>query len=188
MILEREFERLSGSDREKLARVVGSGTSRLRRLLSQESMPDAQVSLADTAAEVAGDGAWPQGLEVEVTPDLVGAGSRGETAEAVRQLLDYAYRRAPGRPLTLRGERDGQWVVLRVEDRGATMPRQLRRTIVDHDSRPVPGEDDAMGLRVAAKLMRGQGGDLWVEPRRGGGTSFGICLPVLPDGDGATGG
>ena len=79
-------------------------------------------------------------------------------------------------------------MVLRVEDQGPTMPRQLRRTIADHDSRPVPGEDDAMGLRVAAKLMRGQGGDLWVEPRRGGGTSFGICLPAVMAADGNAGG
>ena len=180
MILEREFERLSGGDREKLARVVGSGTSRLRRLISQESGAESShVSLAETAAKVSSDG-----FEVEVTPDLVGAGSSGETAEAVRQLVDFAHRRAPGRPLALRGERDGEWVVLRVEDRGPTMPRQLRRTIADTDSRPVPGEDDVMGLRVAAKLMRGQGGDLWVEPRRGGGTSFGICLPAVAAGDG----
>ena len=75
-------------------------------------------------------------------------------------------------------------MVLRVEDRGPTMPRQLRRTVAGNDSRPVPGEDDAMGLRVAAKLMRAQGGDLWIEPRRGGGTSFGICLPLAAvDGD-----
>lgn len=179
MILEREFERLSGSDREKLAKVVGSGTNRLRRLIGQESGADAsQVSLADTAAEVARDG-----LQVDVVPDLVGTGSPGETAEAMRQLLEYAHRRAPGRPLTVRGERDGDWVVLRVDDRGPTMPRQLRRTIAGNDRRPVPGEDDAMGLRVAAKLMRAQGGDLWVEPRPGGGTSFGICLPALVVGD-----
>ena len=164
--------------------MVGSGTSRLRRLISQESGAEpSHVSLAETAAEVA-----RHGLEVEVTPDLVGTGSPGETAEAVRQLVDYAHRRAPGRPLTLRGERDGEWVVLRVEDRGPTMPRELRRTIADNESRPVPGDDDVMGLRVAAKLMRGQGGDLWVEPRGGGGTSFGICLPALVAGDGDGGG
>jgi signal transduction histidine kinase len=80
--------------------------------------------------------------------------------------------------VTVRGERDGTWVVLRVEDRGPTMPRQLRRVVLDADSRRVPGRDGALGLRVAARLMRDQGGDLWVEPRAGGGTSFGICLPA----------
>jgi signal transduction histidine kinase len=81
--------------------------------------------------------------------------------------------------VTLRGERDGDWVVLRVEDRGPTMPRELRRTITETDRRRESGRDDAMGVQVAAQLMRGQGGDLWVEARLGGGTSFGICLPAV---------
>lgn len=177
MILEREFEQLSDGDREVLTRVLGSGTARLRRLL--EAGTDTRVSLAHTAADVAGDPGWPTELEVDVTPDLVAIGSPGETAEAVRQLVDYASRRAPSAPVTLRGERDGEWVVLRVEDRGLTMPRSLRRTVTDPDGRRAPGRDDAMGVRLAARLLRGQGGDVWVEARPGGGTSFGICLPGL---------
>lgn len=185
MILEGELERLSGKDREALARVVGSGTARLRHLLEQESGGLGQVSMAESAASVASDPRWGDGqFEVEVTPDLVAAGSPGETVEAVRQLVDYASRRAPGQPVTLRGERDGQWVVLRVEDRGPTMNRQLRRTVLEDESRRVPGPADAMGLQVAARLMRGQGGDLWVEARPGGGTSFGICLPAVVAGNG----
>jgi signal transduction histidine kinase len=27
-------------------------------------------------------------------------------------------------------------------------------------------------------MMIDQGGDLWVESREGGGTSFGLCLPL----------
>ena len=186
-ILEREFERLSDHDREQLAQVLGSGTARLRTLLSQETTVENQVSLSQAAATVAKEPAWHQYVETDVTPDLLGVGSPGETAEVVRQLVDYAYCRAPGSAVTLRGERDGDWVVLRVEDRGPTMPRQLRRTIVDPDNRRAPGTDDAMGLRVAARLMRGQGGDLWVEARPGGGSSFGICLPALPPTDGLSG-
>ena len=68
-------------------------------------------------------------------------------------------------------------MVLRVEDDGPTMPRELRRTLTDPDARREPGREDAMSVRVAARLMREQGGDLWIEPRPGGGTSFGICLP-----------
>ena len=97
----------------------------------------------------------------------------------MRQLVDYASRRSPTTAVTLRGERDGNWVVLRVEDDGPTMPRELRRTVTDPDGRREPGREDALGVRVAARLMRGQGGDLWVEARPGGGTSIGICLPAV---------
>lgn len=184
VILEREFDRLSKDDREKLAGVVGSGTARLRRLLAQERANEIPVSMAETAAQVADDPTLPARLEVDVGPDLLAVGSSAETAEAVRQLVGFSSRRAEAGPVTLRGERDGNWVVLRVEDDGPTMARQLRRTLTDPDGRREPGRDDAMEVRVAARLMRGQGGDLWVEARPGGGTSFGICLPALTAGNG----
>lgn len=167
----------------QMAHVLASGTARLRGLMAQEPVASSKVSLRETAADVARDPAWPVPLQLSVTADLVAAGSPGETAEAVRQLIDCAARRAPSTPVTLRGERDGPWVVLRVEDRGPTMARQLRRAVMDPDSRRPADVEDAMGVRIAARLMRGQGGDLWVQARPGGGTSFGICLPAL-DGSG----
>lgn len=183
MILEREFDRLTPDDRERLASVVGSGTARLRSLLAQERASESPVSLARTAALVADDPAWPTPPKVDVGPDLLAVGSAAETTEAVRQLVDFASRRSATGPVTLRGERDGRWAVLRVEGDGPTMARELRRTLVDPDARRQPGRDDAMSVQVAARLMRGQGGDLWVEPRPGGGTSFGICLPALAAAD-----
>jgi two-component system osmolarity sensor histidine kinase EnvZ len=117
-----------------------------------------------------------------VTPDLLAVGSAEETAEALRQLVDYASQRSRSGLVTLRGDRDGRWVILRVEDDGPTMPRELRRTLTDPDARREPGREDAMTVRVAARLMREQGGDLWIEPRPGGGTSFGICLPAITGG------
>ena len=176
-ILEREFDQLSERDRASLAHVLGSGTARLRKLLNQ-SPAGGEVPLRQTAAAVADDAAWRHRPAVEVGEDLVGAGSPGETAEVLRQLVEYASRRAPASAVTIRGERDGDWVVLRVEDQGPTMPREQRRAVVDPDRR-APDRDGALGLRVAARLMRGQGGDLWVEARPGGGSSFGICLPAL---------
>jgi signal transduction histidine kinase len=181
VILEGELERLSGSDREILARAVASGTARLRRLLDQASAEGSEVSLAETATAVAASPAWPLELELEVIPDVLATGSPGETVEAVRLLVDYASRRAPREAVTLRSERDGKWAVLRVEDRGPTMSREFRRSVLDAESRRVPGFDAALSLRVAARLMKGQGGDLWVEARTGGGTSFGICLPAVTD-------
>ena len=179
LILEREFDRLSPGDREMLAGVVGSGTTRLRRLLAQDTGGPTPVSMADTATRIADDPAWSTQLKLDVTPDLLAVGSAAETAEAVRQLVGYASQRSRSGPVTLRGDRDGRWVVLRVEDDGPTMPRELRRTLTDPEARREPGREDAKSVQVAARLMREQGGDLWIEPRPGGGTSFGICLPAV---------
>ena len=187
-ILERDFSKLSARDRETLADVLGSGTARLRHLLSQDGAVPGQVSFAETASTMAKNPTWHRYLEVDVGPDLIAAGSPGETAEAVRQLVDFAYRRAPGSPVSIRGERDGDWAVLRIEDRGPTVPREVRRTMVDPDPRRPLGRDDALEVRVAARLMRDQGGDLWVEDRPGGGSSFGICLPSVPPETDADGG
>jgi signal transduction histidine kinase len=184
--LEREFGRLSERDREALANVLGSGTARLRTLLGQDKAVDGHVSLAEAAARVADDPVWYRRLDVEVDAGLVAAGSQGETDEVVRQLVEYAHRRAPDSPVTVRGERDGAWVVLRVEDRGVTLPRDARRRLLHPESSRGPEPDGDRGLRVAARLMRAQSGDLWVEPRRGGGSSFGICLPALAVVDGET--
>jgi signal transduction histidine kinase len=186
-ILEREFDRLSADDREMLAGVVGSGTARLRRLLAQDAGTAIPVSMADTAAQIAEDPAWSDRLAIDVSPDLLAVGAPAETAEAVRQLVDYASRRSAAGPVTLRGDRDGHWVVLRVEDAGPTMPREVRRTLTDPEARREPSRDDAMSVRVAARLMHEQGGDLWVEPRPGGGTSFGICLPAIASENGDAG-
>ena len=140
--------------------------------------------MADAAMGTAGDPDWSERVQIEVPDDLVGVGSVSETAEAVRQLLEYARRRDPTAPVTIRGERDGEWAILRVEDRGPTIVRQERRALVDLDGRPSStGWNDTIGVHVAARLMRAQGGDLWVEPRPGGGSSFGICLPVVQEGE-----
>lgn len=188
VILERDFDQLSDRDRASLAHVLGSGTSRLRKLLSQEAPSRHAVPLREIAVTVAADPAWRNRPEVHVGEDLVATGSPGETAEVLRQLVDYASRRAPALPPTVRGERDGDWVVLRVDDRGPTMPREQRRAVVDPDNRRDPDREDPLGLRVAARLMRGQGGDLWVEARAGGGASFGICLPAFRPEEEADGG
>lgn len=180
MILEREFDRLTPDDRNTLTRVLESGTARLRGLLAQEGPSANRVSLSEVAVEATSS--EPEAaFVVDVPADLVGTGSAGETREALRQLLDFARHRCPAEPLVLRGERDGAWVVLRVEDRGPDLSRQQRLALADGD--PHPGStarlDDSMGLRVAARLMRRQGGDLWVGSRAGGGATFGICLPAV---------
>jgi signal transduction histidine kinase len=183
LVLEREFDALTAADRAMLTKGLGSGTSRLLNLINADS-GSGLVRMADAARGTSGDPDWSERVEVDVADDLVGVGSAVETTEAVRQLLEYACRRDPSSPVTITGERDGDWVVLRVEDRGPTIGRQERRALVDLDGRQSAiGWNDTRGVHVAARLMRAQGGDLWVEPRPGGGSSFGICLPVIRDGE-----
>jgi hypothetical protein len=186
MILEQEtFE----AERAKLHQMLQSEIGHLRDLLDPGRAAVDRVSLADTAAELAREPVWRGQLHVDVAPDLMAAGSPGQTKEAVRQVLGHVTRRATAEPVTVRGRRDGEWVGLWVDDGGRVRSRRQRRAIsavtVDRPLRsgfPMP-------LHLAARLLRAQGGDLRVEARAGGVVSFGACLPAAPeDGRGEAGG
>jgi signal transduction histidine kinase len=73
-------------------------------------------------------------------------------------------------------------IELRVEDRGPGVRADIRRLIFERGWR---GQDDVegsgLGLYVAARLVRDQGGDLHVEERAGGGASF--VMTLVSEGD-----
>ncbi len=188
VILEREFDRLSPDDREMLAGVVGSGTARLRRLLAQDAGGATPVSMADTAAQIAHDPAWPTPLKLDVTADLLAVGSAAERRRRYAKLVDYASQRSREGPVTLRGDRDGRWGVLRVEDENPTMPRELRRTLTDPEARREPGRggrhERAGGGQVDARA--GWAATCDREPSRWR-YLLGICLPAITAGHEAQG-
>lgn len=167
LILESHVDRLSPEDRAALTKVLSSGVERLQRLLTDEAAGAATVDLAALAAEVAAE-RGELVIKVDVPDGLVASGSPGHSAEVLRILFDNAQRRAPGQPVEVHGRRDGDWMVLQVRDRGAPVGREERRSRADAD----------MGFLVAGRLMRDQGGDVWVESHPEGG-AFSLCLPCV---------
>ncbi|HEX3542170.1 MAG TPA: hypothetical protein VHT75_17185 [Acidimicrobiales bacterium] len=177
VLLERGT--LSPPDRESLRRVLTSGVDRLRQLLDESPRTEV-VALADVAARAADDPRWSGRVRLAVPPDLAATGSTGESIEAARQLLAYATRRAPGGGITMRAVRSGGWSVLWIDDRGPGLPARRRRVVIDSEGGRSKATDD-LPLHVASRLVRGAGGELRIEKRPGGGCSFGLCLPWLPD-------
>ena len=62
----------------------------------------------------------------------------------------------------------------------------MRRSIFERSRRGSTSdgvEGSGLGLYVASRLMREQGGDLWVTDNPGGGAAFVMSLPA-PDGTG----
>ena len=171
LILQQELDTLSASDRSALGRVLGSGIESLRRSLTEDEHADGPVSLADAVAAVGRDGTVHEGIDADVSPELVASGSRPLTEEALRQLLRFASGQGPGAPVQVRGHRDDTWVVLRLE--GCRLPTRLgqRSFLVDENRRP-SGWDDAIGVYLAARLIEDQGGSLWVESRPGTPASY----------------
>lgn len=183
--LDRYRDHLDPERRAQLSEAVTAEIARLQTLIQaqRETEVCAPFSLAELITPITtSERARGMRLESDVPGDLVATGRPTDTAEAVRNLLDNARRYAPGSPVTLRGEIDGQWAVVYVEDRGRGIGREERGSIFERGRRGSSAqgtEGTGLGLFVSRRLMSDQGGDLWVENRPGGGARFGLCLPLV---------
>jgi len=179
--LERYHDRLPPGTRGQLAAAVQGEIQRLQRLIAVTDDEVVRVDLSELLDPlVAAERARGTVVHRDVPAGLVAAARSGATADAVRALLDNARVHARGSEVTLRAEAAGHRVLLRVEDRGPGVPAELRRTVFRRGAR---GEDRGaagrgLGLAIAEELARGQGGQLWVEERPGGGASFVLSLPA----------
>lgn len=184
--LEHYRDRIDPETRASLADAVSAEIARLQRLVSAETVASAAEEFSvDRALQSVLTAAWTQGihLEVDIDPGAVAFGRGAETAEVVQNLIENARRYAPDSPITVRTSRDVDGVTIRVEDRGPGIPAEERRSIFARgyrglSTRGVGGS--GLGLYVSFQLMREQDGDLWVEARPGGGSSFALWLPSEP--------
>jgi two-component system sensor histidine kinase KdpD len=101
----------------------------------------------------------------------------------VRHLLDNALKYSPpGTPIELTAETKGERVVVKVSDRGPGVAEKDRNRVFDkffrarHHKDKMPGS--GMGLAIAREVVQAHKGEIWVEPRPGGGAVFSISLPV----------
>ena len=188
LMLERHRDQLSEEDSTALARAVKAEIDRLQQIVNvrrSEAEPFGLAGALSPALLLAVAG----GVEVDfdVRPELSVVGRPAEVAEAVQNLVDNARLYAPGSPVTVRASTEGLVAVLRIEDRGPGVDPADRERIFQRGWRGTPDghvEGSGLGLFVASKLVRAQGGDLWVEERPGGGASFVLTLPLAPQGAG----
>ncbi len=96
----------------------------------------------------------------------------------VENALKYS---EPGTPLEIAATA-GEAVCISVSDRGRGIPDSLADRVFDKFYR-VQGsgssaEGTGMGLAICRGLIEAHGGQIWVEPRPGGGTVFSFTLPI----------
>ncbi|MPZ72837.1 MAG: hypothetical protein GEU74_06325 [Nitriliruptorales bacterium] len=181
--LEHYRERLPPETQTALSMAVSGEIRRLQRLVSVgEPLGDfTSFKVADSVVPlVVTERARGMTMELTMPADLEVVGRLGSTEQVLQTLFDNARRHAPGSPVTVRAERENGCIVVRVEDRGPGVAEDQREAIFRRGVRAttaldVPGS--GLGLFVATELMREQSGNLWVEPRNGGGASFALSLP-----------
>lgn len=106
------------------------------------------------------------------------------TEQVIENLLSNAIKHGPaGQPIEVRARNRGQSVEVSVIDRGVGIQAELRERIFEPFVR-LPGTNGrqdglGLGLAVCRRLMRVQGGDIWVDGGPGRGTCFTLSLPII---------
>ncbi len=176
--LDREDESAGSDGTLRLRAAMDVELERLGRLIEGTGSPGGAstalaVALAPLVATMRG-----QGLEVESRIEGVWVfGRSDDLAHIVRNLLVNAHAHAPGSPVVLRAESSASVVRVFVEDRGPGLPADLGDRVFDRGVGAGPGRGSGLGLDVARRLARSQGGDLTAGERPGGGARFVITLP-----------
>lgn len=181
--LEQSADDLDDGERATLARALTAEIERLQQLVEGAPKGDAPSAFAVRHAiepVVTCYRSGDLGLTVEIPDGLQAIGRPHELAEVVQNLLDNAGCHAPGSPIRVSAAREGDNVVLRVEDRGPGVEPHEREAIFERGRKGAHGSTagTGLGLHVSRRLMREQGGDLWVEGRPGGGATFVLFLPA----------
>jgi signal transduction histidine kinase len=124
--------------------------------------------------------------EVPAMPVMVN-GDRDALAQVIVNLLSNAEKYSNGsREVTLQLQLKDTplpYAELKVLDRGLGVPRGAEEKIFEkfyraHDSLSSGIQGSGLGLTLARQIARAHGGEVFYEPREGGGSSFILRLPV----------
>lgn len=170
----------TGDDPDDLTDAVKREIERLRKLVApsvREDVGPFNVLDALRPTLVVAASSWP--VDFEIPEDLMAIGRADDLAQVVHGLIHNATKYAPGSPIEVGAARDGDHVLISVDDHGAGVPRGERELIFERGWQGArDGGGFGLGLAIARELMTATDGDLWVSPRPGGGARFTASLPV----------
>ena len=182
---------LAGAERVELLDVVRLELQRLKRFVENlldlsrlqagAAAPAQAIWTVDALAERALD-ELPEGdrVRVDVPADLPPL--RTDAAQVERALvnvLENALKFSPpGSAVTLRAQRRGGEIVLRVEDHGPGVAVDEAAKVFEPFHHAPGGGGSGLGLAIARGFITANGGRIWVEAAPSGGASFVIALPM----------
>jgi PAS domain S-box-containing protein len=119
--------------------------------------------------------------EVHAAAPVVARVDRLRVEQVVMNLLSNAMKYAPGLPVELNVEREGESAVLSVRDHGPGIPPEEQARIFERYQRASgrhSRESLGLGLYVARQIARAHAGELTVESTPGQGCRFILRLPL----------
>ena len=116
----------------------------------------------------------------ELHPAVAGVHVPRGMHQVLTNLLRNASDACDGRGVvTVRGGRDGDQVVLEVQDEGPGIPPEtLRRVFEPFFTTKDPGKGTGLGLPISARLVEKFGGQISIECPSSGGTIVRVSLPA----------
>jgi signal transduction histidine kinase len=198
--LLREGRVKDGEKREQYLNVIADESERLTRLVNnvldfsrleegrkKYNLEDLNIAeLLKNFAEAHRPRISESGLDLEVNipaTEVKARIDRDAIEQVMLNLVDNAAKyAAEGRELTISLKVEQERCLICVMDRGPGVPRAHRKRIFEKfhrvdDSLTARHPGSGLGLSIARNLMRGMGGDLFYEPRDGGGSCFVAMIP-----------
>lgn len=123
------------------------------------------------------------------TPMFVN-GDRDALAQVIVNLLSNAEKYSDrSKEIALQVQQQNSplpYVEVKILDRGLGVPDGCAEKIFEqfyraHDSLSSGIQGSGLGLTLARQIARAHGGDVSYEPREGGGSSFSLRLPIMPE-------
>lgn len=172
---------VAAAERRRLDGLIDAEMARLHRMVTGRSGRGAPVPETITLDElveplVAVQRTLGQAVGYQPT-DLTVRGGFDELSEALHILLTNAARHAPGAYVAVEVEPIGDKVAVRVRDNGPGLAQDVAGRLFGWGARRRDSPGEGIGLNLARRLVRAQGGDLRLETVASG-TSFVVVLPA----------
>ncbi|MFA5065564.1 MAG: GAF domain-containing sensor histidine kinase [Dehalococcoidia bacterium] len=193
--LDRQHEAVLLKLAENISRSASSLQNRLNELINLSKNKDESYGIAKKdfdfsmlAAEVADQvlslaKQKKQTLSLEVEPYIKINADDQRIEQVLLNLLSNAIKFTPeGGQIFLRAAKDGNRLVINVQDTGPGIPNEEKRKLFipyyhpSSDRSGIPGL--GLGLAISKQIVELHGGAIWVQSDVGKGSTFSFSLPI----------